>query len=134
MHDHLWLVIDHDNRKTKELAGFSKFAKQKGFNLAISNPCFELWMLLHFEYLSTATPNRCKEIADNKNDFIKKELGKLHDNEPDLGIRFANLYFPNLELAIQRAEKLLPFCNTAYWPSSLGTWVYPLIKILLHLT
>lgn len=36
--------------KTKELREYDKALKKEGFRLALSNPCFELWYLLHFTY------------------------------------------------------------------------------------
>lgn len=45
--DELWLVIDRDNWNKNTLSAIEKECKARGFNLAISNPCFELWLLLH---------------------------------------------------------------------------------------
>lgn len=46
-HDQIWCVFDRDEHphfpKAIALAG------SHGINLAISNPCLELWFILHFE-------------------------------------------------------------------------------------
>jgi len=55
----LWCVSDVDvdpntpgsrEAKTKELREYDEALKKKEFRLALSNPCFELWYLLHFTY------------------------------------------------------------------------------------
>ena len=46
--DELWLAIDVDRWEKRMLAEVTREAVQKGFSLAVSNPCFELWLLLHF--------------------------------------------------------------------------------------
>ena len=43
----LWLVIDRDYWEKKTLEQIERECKKKGINLLISNPCFELWLLLH---------------------------------------------------------------------------------------
>ena len=43
----LWLVIDRDYWKKETLEIIEHECNSKGFNLIISNPCFELWLLLH---------------------------------------------------------------------------------------
>ncbi len=49
--DELWMLLDTDHlTKGAHLAGFLtaiKDARRRGVNVAISNPCFELWLLLH---------------------------------------------------------------------------------------
>ena len=53
--DELWLVADRDRQSTKlhNLAAVAQQCEQKGYGLAISNPCFELWLLLH-----------CKDVSE----------------------------------------------------------------------
>lgn len=57
--DEVWCIVDvngHTNMNDAE-----QKAQAKGIHLAISNPCFEYWVLLHFE--DTAPPHtRCDEM------------------------------------------------------------------------
>jgi hypothetical protein len=46
-YDEVWCVFDVDDRP--DLAPLRQEAEQNGISLAISNPCFELWALLHFQ-------------------------------------------------------------------------------------
>ena len=45
-YDEVWCVFDVDQF---DIQGAVREARSHGVNLAISNPCFELWLLLHFE-------------------------------------------------------------------------------------
>ncbi len=44
--DEVWCVFDRDDHERFHDA--SSMARDNGFELAISNPCVELWLLLHF--------------------------------------------------------------------------------------
>lgn len=46
-YDEVWCVFDIDDHP--DLAAALKQATDNGIHLAISNPCFELWILLHFQ-------------------------------------------------------------------------------------
>ena len=47
--DELWLLLDVDRWvKPTQLIAVCPEARQKGYQLAISNPCFEIWLFLHF--------------------------------------------------------------------------------------
>jgi hypothetical protein len=45
-YDSVWCVFDID--KHPNVADSKEMARDNGIDLAISNPCFELWLLLHF--------------------------------------------------------------------------------------
>ncbi|MGC1377043.1 MAG: RloB family protein [Anaerolineales bacterium] len=50
--DEVWCVLDIEQKgedAKRHLPEAIRMAKQRGFKLAISNPCFEYWYLLHFE-------------------------------------------------------------------------------------
>jgi hypothetical protein len=45
-----WLVVDVDNRTKSQFAQLQKWTEERSnYYLAISNPKFEYWLLLHFE-------------------------------------------------------------------------------------
>lgn len=57
--DAVWVVADGDvnyhnpdpvESKNKQLLKARKLAESKDIQMAISNPCFEFWYLLHFQY------------------------------------------------------------------------------------
>lgn len=51
-HDELWICIDADHwiRGThqREFSQVLQECRSKGYGIAISNPCFEVWLLMHF--------------------------------------------------------------------------------------
>jgi hypothetical protein len=55
--DQIWCIfdIDHFLKQDKEsFANALEKAKVNNINIAWSNPCFELWLMLHFELIETA--------------------------------------------------------------------------------
>ncbi len=65
--DQFWVCIDLDHwageSHMKNLTDVLSHCRRKGYRVAISNPCFELWLLLHLEDLPTNVSPRCDEIA-----------------------------------------------------------------------
>ena len=49
----VWCVFDIDAKKTLELQRAKQLADRNGIKIALSNPSFELWFLLHTDYYST---------------------------------------------------------------------------------
>jgi hypothetical protein len=47
--DEVWLVMDRDQWTDEQLEGVFIGCRASAFNLAVSNPQFEYWLLLHFE-------------------------------------------------------------------------------------
>ncbi|MEX1041366.1 MAG: RloB family protein [Pirellulaceae bacterium] len=45
--DQVWAVFDTDDHAN--LANSIQMARDNGIHVALSNPCFELWLLLHFQ-------------------------------------------------------------------------------------
>ena len=74
--EHKWIVIDRDEVKPnggghdiENFNGAISSAEAKGIDVAYSNPSFEIWYLLHFEYRNTALSR----------DEVIKELKKYVD-------------------------------------------------------
>ena len=65
--DELWMLLDTDHYATgSHLGSFVSTiatAQQQGVNVALSKPCFELWLLLHHEEESAVgSMSNCAEI------------------------------------------------------------------------
>jgi hypothetical protein len=60
--DELWLVFDID-RWGEQVSEVAQECIQKKYHLAISNPCFELWLLLHHSDLQSYN---IQDLAQNK--------------------------------------------------------------------
>jgi hypothetical protein len=57
--DH-WVEADHIRNLTRVL----QQCRQKGIQVALSNPCFDLWLLLHFADFPEEDVLTCNEVAD----------------------------------------------------------------------
>ncbi|MEH2263456.1 RloB family protein [Nostoc sp.] len=119
--DMLWLVLDVDRWGAKNLSMVCRQAKQKGYHLAVSNPCFEIWLCLHFEDLNPEYKT-CQDFKSR----LRTLLGSYNSSNLDL-----SLYKPNIVDATNRA-KLLHSKSQHNWPPTLGTHVYRLVEILLQ--
>ncbi len=120
--DELWLMTDVDRWEVKELKTVCRLAKQKGFFVAISNPCFELWLRLHFAE-ADVNDTICKALKAR----LKAELGSYNWAKLDLKLYTAE----NVALAIQRAQALDQDA-TAMWPQFPGTHIYKLAQRLIN--
>ena len=96
--DMLWLVSDVDRWGDKKLSDVCSQARQRGYNLAISNPCFEVWLTLHFENINTED-----RTCDNFKARLRTILGSY--NGSNLNI---SAYKPNTKDAVNRAKNLHP--------------------------
>jgi len=95
--DHQWIVIDRDEERTNggghTLECFNQAiakADGKGIKVAYSNPCFEIWYLLHFEYRNTAIDRDelCKQL-ERDHQYKKNELLILNQEQQDTAIKNA---------------------------------------------
>ncbi|MGD9153687.1 MAG: RloB family protein [Gammaproteobacteria bacterium] len=120
-YDHeIWVIIDredNDKRPHQEIEDLYLECNKQGYNLAISNPALEYWLLLHFEDGNKITSSKqCidrlkKYVPDYNKPKIPKQLqGKAYD-------------------AISRAkEKNNPADK---WPKTNGTTIYLLIEKII---
>ncbi len=121
--DQLWLMIDVDRWQESSLAEVASESIKKKFQLAVSNPCFELWLYLHHGDVdagSRITSNDLKEKlreAMGSYNKAKIELDKYRGKEDD---------------AIRRAKALDGNVNHR-WPDQTGTHVYKVVEEVLAL-
>ena len=52
-YDQVWAVFDRDNFPAENFNAALELAQQQGIRVAYSNEAFELWYVLHFNYLDT---------------------------------------------------------------------------------
>lgn len=120
--DEFWLVLDVDRWVKKEqLIAICPQARQKGYQLAISNPCFEIWLCLHFSDLFPED-RTCKHFEAR----LRNILGSYNKSNLDV-----LAYTPNVKSAIVRSRSLDLNLNE-YWTSQLGTRVYKLVESILQ--
>lgn len=135
--DELWLVVDKNQWEDKMLSRVAtECALEVSMHMALSNPCFELWLLLHLEDAASLTPeehtlwmeNRRK--SKNADPYLKarlrQKMGTYHESSYD-----ALTLIAHIEDAIERA-RALDKTPTDRWPQTLGTRVYLLAESVMN--
>ncbi|MGO8671752.1 MAG: RloB family protein [Capsulimonadaceae bacterium] len=119
--DELWLMVDMDRQRPQFIEEVTQMAAESGYLLAVSNPCFELWLLLHF---------RDHDEADVDCALIEARL-RAHlsgYNKTKINVK---LYSREaIERAIAAAKRLDRPENIR-WPAYPGTHVYKLVETLI---
>lgn len=119
--DEAWLVVDQDAWDDKELMVLYKWTQDGGNRgLALSNPKFEYWLLLHFEEGTGLKSTRdCGARLKRHLPDYRKRVDKSKFNRE------------NIVLATERARKRdKPRCKD--WPRQFGqTTVYRLVQRIL---
>ncbi|MFJ6672532.1 RloB family protein [Actinosynnema sp. NPDC091369] len=90
----VWCVVDVDNF---DISAAAEEADRAKVNLAVSNPCFELWLLLHFA-------DHRAHIDDYR---AARNLLARHVPGYDKKLDYA-LFAPGVEVAVARAALLGP--------------------------
>jgi RloB-like protein len=57
-YDQVWCVFDRDDFPKQDFNNAIINAEREGFKVAYSNEAFELWYVLHFEFLNTGIPRK----------------------------------------------------------------------------
>lgn len=133
--DEFWMIIDRD--RWKKLDHWAeKCVQEKNFHIALSNPCFEFWLMLHFFNIKDFDKDILVKLIENKKvgkgkkrTFVEKYLSEnLPDGYNKKKIRpHRFLELENIMLAIEQAEKL----SNNNILSDLGSDNYILVKKLL---
>ena len=131
--DEFWMIIDRDSWNClPEIVLLCK--AENNFFLALSNPCFELWLLLHINDVKKLTQNEKDllfsnpKVSSSKN-HIDIILGSfLPDGYNKLNPK-PNRFIPQIQTAIERAKKM-DNPNEDY-PTYIGSHVYKLVEKLI---
>lgn len=119
--DEAWLVIDKDQWTQEQIGALHDWTQLHACRaLAVSNPKFEFWLLLHFEDgAGVSTPQDCKQRL------------KRHLPNYDKGIGHGQISLLQVQDAIARAKRRdQPPC--ADWPRMSGaSTVYRLVENIL---
>lgn len=135
--DELWLVIDRDRWTDAMLSYVAKECAQDYYlHVAMSNPCFELWLLLHLVDVTLLTPEEQRRWVENRRKSknaephlkvrLRQEMGSYHESDYD-----APMLIKHVEVAIERA-RLLDKNPVDRWPQTLGSRVYLLAESVMN--
>ena len=135
--DELWLVVDKDRWTEAMLSRVATECSQEvAMHMALSNPCFELWLLLHIEDSALLTPEEQKQWIENRRKSkngdpylkvrLRQKMGSYHESSYD-----ALALIAHVEDAIERARALDKNPNDR-WSQTLGTRVYLLAESVMN--
>jgi len=124
--DEVWILIDFDRWKEKKIASIAKQALQKGYLLALSNPCFEAWLLLHWIPEKAINP---AELEDLRKKGCAAVAGKIREirGHYNKELNDASEYMEHVKRAIVNARSL-DINPDDRWPHSFGSRVYLLCE------
>lgn len=134
--DELWIVVDKDRWKDEMLSEVAQYcAADDNLHFCLSNPCFELWLLLHLEDIATYNEEQMTKLKVNKKEtrrgdpWLKKRMkilmGQYSESKYD-----ANKLLPYVEEAIDRAKRL-DVNPKDRWPQTVGTRAYLLAESIM---
>lgn len=135
--DELWLVVDRDRWTEAMLSRVSSECSHDDFmHISLSNPCFELWLLLHLIDATTLDSEERGRWTDNRRKsknldpylkvLLRQEMGAYHEAAYD-----ADRLIVHVEEAIKRA-RALDKTPGDWWPQTLGTRVYLLAESIMN--
>lgn len=114
--DEFWLIIDRDDWEKIHHVDFNALyddcEKEKNFFIALSNPCFEFWLILHLRKLEDIADSDREKILENakvsvKHNYIDLYLadcigdGRGYTKRPK-----ASVFMPKVKVAVENARKI----------------------------
>ncbi|MFT8720279.1 RloB family protein [Acetobacter sp.] len=117
--DELWLVIDRDKWPVRSLRQIASDCQSKKIGLALSNPCFEIWLAMHYEKLEDF-PEKLKSCEAFR--MLKNCCKSYNKSNFD-----PKLFIDKTENAISVAKELDKRPRSR-WPDKTGSRVYRLVE------
>ena len=135
--DELWLVVDKDRWTEAMLSRVATECAQDNYmHMALSNPCIELWLLLHLVDATSLSSEEQQQWLENRRKSksadpylkvrLRQEMSSYHEAAYD-----AQMLIAHVEEAIERA-KTLDKNPADRWPQTLGTRVYLLAESVMN--
>jgi len=134
--DEFWMIIDRDDWETTHHINIDQIVKEckdeGNFFMAMSNPCFEFWLLLHLEGFNFAAMSKeeremlySNPKISNKRHYIEHVLSDIMGGSYSKRIRASN-FLSGVYLAIERAKTL--HNDGEDYPSGFGSDVFLLVE------
>lgn len=135
--DEFWLIIDRDQWESIHHIDLSKLVEdcknEDNFFIAMSNPCFEIWLIFHHTDLTRYSEDELDKIKENVKisnkkhhiDTVLEELiGHAYNKRPK-----AEDFIPHTYSAIRTAAKY--HTEGEDLPTNIGSDVYILVQKLI---
>jgi RloB-like protein len=107
-YDRVYCVIDRDKHSSFKDA--LETAQKNNIAVIVSIPCFEYWLLLHFEYkdrlFQAAQGSNCGKVIEVLNKHLKKHLpGNYEKGKDFLGKHYFSVFKERQTIAIEHAKQ-----------------------------
>lgn len=117
--DELWLLVDRDRWELSSLAAVAAECERQDWGFALSNPSFELWLCLHFDWQVPQDPTQ-----SHLESTLREKMGSFSKTNYDV-----KLCLEGVDEAVARAEAL-DVEPALRWPNSAGTRVYRVVRAI----
>lgn len=132
-YDQVWCVFDKDSFPIQNFNSAVQLAKNNHFGIAYSNESFELWYILHFEFLNSQI-TRDQYIKKLNNIFKSKKNEGFPDSYRKNDPNIYRILKPYQNTALKNAKNLSKDYANELVPSSAAqcpvTYVYKLVEEL----
>lgn len=132
-YDRVWAVFDKDDFPDRNFNNAIRKASSADINCAWTNEAFELWFLLHFQFVNTGMSR------EDYNKYLEREIRKNSGNDNYKYLKndpntFLTLkIYGNQKQAIEWAKQLMQtYKNNRYATHNPSTRVHELIEELLN--
>lgn len=113
--DKICLIIDRDKESFLSIPENNQYkyvvdkCKEKDFQLCITNPCFEFWLLLHFDDVFELDTDKLLENprVTSKRRYVEQELRRIHPRYKKSSYQ-AEEFVKNIDKAIKNEKE---FCE-----------------------
>lgn len=126
MYGQVWVVFDKDDYNDEQ---FNYAINSSDYNIAWSNPNFELWLLSHFKK-ATRFVTKEQVLAELKREFANNRLGTYKKNGKDI---FEKVTRDNrIDMAIKNCKQMEQVTkdNKKYSDKNPTTMVYKIVEDL----
>ena len=132
-YDQVWCAFDKDSFPNQNFNRAVELAKNENFGIAYSNESFELWYILHFEFLNSQI-TRDQYIKKLNNIFKSKKDEGFPDSYEKKDPNIYRILKPYQHVALKNAKNLSKDYESELIPSSATqcpvTYVYKLVEEL----
>lgn len=97
--DETYIVLDKEKGQEPLFEKSIEIAKKENYITIVSVPCYEYWLLLHFE-CSTSPFRNCAEIEEKLNKHLKSQYEKGSCKQ------ITDYFLPEIETALCNAKKI----------------------------
>ncbi len=131
--DELWMIIDRD--RWQNIPTIIELCKKEGnMHVAVSNPCFEFWLLLHIYKFSDLTEEEKSKIllnpkVSNNKRYVDTFLGNLLLDGYNKTNPKPERFVKNIKDAISGAKALV--VKGEDYPLELGSYVFRVVEKII---